>query len=85
MTSPGLGGRDACEHHAANTIGRTCALLNANLDVRRCWHGLEQVVDNVKMVAQARGLALKDHMGRNLYTGNIWRIGGSRHLIRRLV
>ena len=37
------------------------------------------------MVAQARGLALKDHMGRHLYTGKVWCIGGSRHWIRRLV
>ena len=45
----------------------------------------EQVVHNVQQVAQARGLQLKNHLGKDNFTGKVLRIGGARHLIRKAV
>ena len=45
----------------------------------------EQVVHNIQLVAQSRGLQLKNHLGKDNFTGKVWRIGGARRLIRKAV
>ena len=37
------------------------------------------------MVAQSLGLELKNHLGKDNFTGEVWRIRGARHFIRKTV